>query len=149
MDNSSRIIRPALFPSALPQSLAESDEEPEEQLVPLQSGTFVTISLGETFNALLVLSNTSSGPISKPSVSLEIQTNTVRVDIGRREWEELEVQREEEMHVNWEMKELGMTLLNVTLRYETQEGVKELIKYYKFNVSLRNIVLPTRLELNH
>jgi hypothetical protein len=96
-----------------------------------------TISLGESFRSIIALNNDSASAVQAPRIIAEIQTNTRKVEVTRKEATEgvLEKDAHLETIVEWEMQELGMTVLNVTVSYETQAGSREFTRYYKFNVS--------------
>ncbi|KAJ9094426.1 hypothetical protein QFC21_005965 [Naganishia friedmannii] len=96
-----------------------------------------TISLGESFRSIITLSNDSASPVRAPRIIAEIQTNTRKVEVTRMEGTHgvLEKDAHLETIVEWEMQELGMTVLSVTVSYETSAGPREFTRYYKFNVT--------------
>lgn len=97
-----------------------------------------TISLGESFRSIITLSNDSASPVRASRIIAEIQTNTRKVEVKRKEGTEdvLDKGAHLETIVEWEMQELGMTVLNVTVSYETSTGHREFTRYYKFNVGI-------------
>lgn len=102
-----------------------------------------SISLGEAFKSMVTLSNDSPVPVGEPRIVVEIQTNTRKVEVARKEpvpksdggKSVLYSNQHIATVVDWEMQELGMTVLSVTVSYESAVGRREFVRYYKFNVS--------------
>lgn len=102
-----------------------------------------SISLGEAFKSMITLSNDSPVPVGEPRIIVEIQTNTRKVEVARKESTPkpdggkgvLYSNQHIATVVDWEMQELGMTVLSVTVSYESSVGRREFVRYYKFNVS--------------
>ena len=109
-----------------------------------------SICLGETFRSIITLSNDSGIPIGDPRIVVEMQTNTRKVEVTRKEPVPkaeggkgvLYASEHIETLVEWEMQELGMTVLSVTVSYEASTGRREFVRYYKFNVGTRAFVFP-------
>jgi hypothetical protein len=136
-----------LLANLFPDSQKQSSTLPLND-IPLSSVLLLpeavgSISLGETFRSIITLSNDSSVTIGEPRIVVEMQTNTRKVEVTRKE----PVPKAEggkgvlysgehiETVVEWEMQELGMTVLSVTVSYEASAGRREFVRYYKFNVS--------------
>ncbi|KAI5452361.1 hypothetical protein NCC49_000921 [Naganishia albida] len=102
-----------------------------------------SISLGEAFKSMVTLSNDSPVPVGEPRIIVEIQTNTRKVEVARKEPEPkvdggksvLYSNQHLATVVDWEMQELGMTVLSVTVSYDSAIGRREFVRYYKFNVT--------------
>lgn len=101
-----------------------------------------SICLGEAFKSMITLSNDSPIPVGEPRIIVEIQTNTRKVEVARKESTPkpdggkgvLYSDQHLSTVVDWEMQELGMTVLSVTVSYESSVGRREFVRYYKFNV---------------
>lgn len=138
---------PTLLSNVFPESSTESSMLPLDDIpltpVLLLPEAVGSISLGEAFKSIITLSNDSLGTVGEPRIIVEIQTNTRKVEVTRKEPVPnadggkgvLYSNQHIETVVDWEMQELGMTVLSVTVSYESSAGRREFVRYYKFNAS--------------
>lgn len=134
-----------LFPDPQGQSSAFPLDDIPLSTVLLLPEAVGSISLGETFRSIITLSNDSAVPIGEPCIVAEMQTNTRKVEVTRKEplpkaeggKGVLYSTEHIETVVEWEMQELGMTVLSVTVSYEASAGRREFVRYYKFNVRMQ------------
>ncbi|GHJ86800.1 hypothetical protein NliqN6_3202 [Naganishia liquefaciens] len=132
-----------LFPESSEQDVTLPLDDIPLSAVLLLPEAVGSICLGETFRSIITLSNDSAIPIGEPRIVVEMQTNTRKVEVTRKEpvpkaaggkgvlYNDDHI----ETIVNWEMQELGMTVLSVTVSYEASVGRREFVRYYKFNVT--------------
>lgn len=112
------------------------------------------MSLGETFNTHVRLSNTSTQPVRGVKMMIEVQGPNGRYRLGEivhdngqddetpgeggeqpKGEPEMEVGGGVDMDVGGEMKDVGVNLLICSVAWETEGGRKTFQRFFKFNVS--------------
>jgi hypothetical protein len=104
--------------------------------------SFGSINLGETFNAILCLSNDAAIPVASARLVVNMQvanSTTVVGELGPPSQPDgtaglVEPGANLELMISCEMRELGLHVLQCQVEYATSSGTRQFSRSYRFNV---------------